>query len=122
VSEAAEAKALELARAEGMPNDHVAPTGPYTGPLVNAFARYIQRVSDAAKVIAHTDGRTTSNALLDPFILPDPLLMEARKVAAANWDQHYTSDVLEGTYDASPVVVAALAGIKRGLAMWEVQP
>lgn len=33
--------ALKQAVAAGMPNDSVSPNGPYTGPLLAAFARYI---------------------------------------------------------------------------------
>jgi hypothetical protein len=99
-----------------------------TSAEVEAVARFVQAVSDAAKEVfaAHdhysctcTD-RGPLKQVLAPFILPDPvdpLLIEARKVAADVFHDHrYQGAPFEkGGFDEHPEVQIALEALKRGM-------
>lgn len=138
ISEAAKAKAEELVASHwgdcppGMPGIDV---------QLSAFARFIQQVSDAAKSVlviagdkycANGDMVSTN---LAPFILPDPvdpLLVEAREIAAkvcrgaltpGKEADNFVSAILRGERDepAFSGVSTALAALRRGMELAQEQ-
>lgn len=97
----------------------------------NAFARYIQEVSDAMRIVQEYIGRNSSGPVIlvglpngesvtfADFILEDdvdPLLLKAREIAAKVLeDEGYpklAAVVREGKADSNTVVQAALAALK----------
>jgi hypothetical protein len=112
ISEAALNKAIDLANAA----DH---TVRWTyndlsqSPALDALARYIQQVSDAAKEIVPFGGQRASE-LLTPFILPepvDPLLIEAAKFAES-WAPEMVTPLAPARLERLQTM--ALAALKRG--------
>lgn len=86
-----------------------------------------QHASGSAEVLQRSDGEYRSlyaECMAIAAELPqsvDPDLLEARKCAVPYVDA-LTSDILEGGYDSSSQVSAALAAIKRGRALERGEP